>query len=221
MKKIIIFTLLFYSLFSFSQNDCTDAIVVCGNSGYEDLYAVGVGVQELSGSNTCSSEENNSIWFDIRVDTGGTLGFTLTPTFANGNPNTDINVDFDFFVFGPNVSCGAIGQAIRCSTTNPSAAGQGNNLTGMNGTETDTSEGPGAGGNSFVKWLNVSAGETYFLVVDRPIGSSNFRIDWTGTATFNQPPTITPPVAGATYDLEECDTDGVPVAQDIKKRVKS
>ena len=210
MKKLIIPFLFFYSFFNYAQNDCVDAIVVCGNSGYEDLQAVGVGTQELSGSNTCGSVENNSIWFNIKVNTGGTLGFTLTPTFANGNPNTDINIDFDFFVFGPDVNCGAIGQAIRCSTTNPSAAGQGNNLTGMNGTESDTSEGPGAGGNSFVSWLNVTAGESYFLVIDRPVGNSNFRIDWNGTATFNEPPTAEAPPIGVTYNLEECDSDGVP-----------
>lgn len=162
MKMKLILILLLIPALIFAQNDCTDAITVCGNSGYEDLSAVGVGIQELTGSNTCGSQENNSIWFDIRVNTGGTLGFTLTPTFADGSVNPDTGIDFDFFVFGPNVDCVSIGQAIRCSTTNPNAAGQGNNLTGMNSTEVDTSEGPGASGNSFVSWLNVSPGDTYF-----------------------------------------------------------
>ena len=209
MKKILTLFLLLNSILIFSQNDWSDAIEVCGNGGYQDLTAIGVGIQELNGSNTCSSQENNSLWFKASINTAGNLGFTLTPTFADGTTNTDLSVDFDFFLFGPNVDCGNIGQAIRCSTTNPNAAGSANNLTGMNSTETDTAEGPGPGGNNFVSDIDVLAGESYFLVIDRPIGTSNFKIDWTGTATFNDPPIAIPPGPGEVYDLLVCDTDGV------------
>jgi hypothetical protein len=209
MRKILVLVLLINSFYLSSQNDCSDALIVCGNSGYQDLNATGVGVQELSGSNTCGSQENNSLWFQVNIKTGGKLGFVLTPTFSDGTTNTDLSIDFDFFVFGPDVNCGAIGQAIRCSTTNPIAAGATSNLTGMNSTETDTAEGPGTAGNNFVRELDVIAGESYFIVVDRPIGTSNFKIDWTGTATFNDPPDATPPVAGTSYDLSLCDADGV------------
>ena len=51
----------------YAQNDCTDAIVVCGNSGYENLEVSGAGIQELNGNNSCGSQENNNIWFDITV----------------------------------------------------------------------------------------------------------------------------------------------------------
>ena len=114
-------------------------------------------------------------------------------------------IDYDFFVFGPDVSCGAIGQAIRCSTTNPIAAGQTSNLTGMNGTESDLFEGPGASGNSFVQWLDVLAGETYFIVIDRPIGNSPFSLEWTGTATFAEPPSDDSGISGTPLDFEKCD----------------
>ena len=209
MKKILTLFLLLNSILIFSQNDCSDAIEVCGNGGYQDLTAIGVGIQELNGSNTCSSQENNSLWFKASINTAGNLGFTLTPTFADGTTNTDLSVDFDFFLFGPNVDCGNIGQAIRCSTTNPVAAGSSSNLTGMNTTETDTAEGPGPGGNNFVSDIDVLAGESYFLVIDRPIGTSNFKIDWIGSATFNDPPTATPPSIGEVYDQIVCDTDAV------------
>ncbi len=203
MKNILFLFLLFVSSFIFSQNDCKDVITVCGNSGYSDLTVSGFGTQELSGSNTCSSQENNSIWFRLHIKTAGTLGFTLTPK------NNAISEDFDFFVFGPDVNCGNIGTAIRCSTTNPAASGQTNNLTGMNGTENDTSEGPGAAGNNFVKWLDVKAGESYFLVIDRPIGTSNFDLTWTGSATFSDQPIIDLSIlSGNTLNLTECDNDG-------------
>ncbi|TPD66876.1 T9SS type B sorting domain-containing protein [Flavobacterium microcysteis] len=203
LKKSLIALLFFFTITkTFSQNDCSDAIVVCGNTGFQGLSATGVGIQELSSNNTCSSQENNSIWLRLSIDTGGTLGFILTPE------NSDIEVDFDFFIFGPNVTCGSLGQAIRCSTTNPEAAFATDNLTGLRDTETDTSEGPGALGNSFVQSLTVNNGENYFLVIDRPVGASNFSLTWTGTATFNQPPTFQVPT-GVALDIKKCDNDGI------------
>ncbi|WP_242204327.1 T9SS type B sorting domain-containing protein [Aestuariivivens insulae] len=178
--------------------DCTNAVIACGNSNI-NLDVSGVGTQELSGSNTCSSQENNSVWLKVTLVTSGTLGFTLTPN------STAISEDYDFFVFGPNATCGNLGQAIRCSTTNPQAAGQGNNLTGMNSASTDISEGPGADGNSFVKWLDVQAGDTYFIVIDRPIGNSPFSLEWTGTAEFSEAPTDESINAGTPLNLESCD----------------
>ncbi len=195
-----------FLLFSFltlaqQPNDCVNSVTVCGNSSFS-LDVNGIGTQELSNSNTCQSQENNSIWLTINIAQSGTLGFTLTPASSN------INEDYDFFVFGPDVSCGNIGQAIRCSTTNPAAANQGNNLTGMNSTSTDTAEGPGELGDSFVKQLDVLAGESYFIVIDRPIGNSPFSLEWTGTASFPDNPN-NPLVADATVTelpaIELCD----------------
>lgn len=199
--KHIIYTLLLTCLYfsAFAQNDCQDALIVCGNSNFTNLNATGFGIQELNGSNNCASQENNSLWLQLNIKTGGTLGFTLIPTSA------DINIDFDFFVFGPNATCGNLGQAIRCSTTNPLASGASNNRTGMNSIAADVSEGPGADGNNYVKWLTVQAGESYFLVIDRPIGSSNFSLQWTGTATFHDKPSFNPIPGGISADLHVCD----------------
>ena len=202
---IVLFLLITSKINAQAQvNDCVDAIIVCGTAGYSGLTAVGVGTQELSGLITCNSQENNSIWLRLNINTAGTLAFTLKPSSNN------IDIDFDYFIFGPNTTCGNLGRSIRCSTTNPEAAGQGNNWTGLNNTETDTSEGPGELGNSFLKNLDVQAGETYFLVVDRPIGDSNFSIEWTGTATFFDPPAL-PIITGgsAALDLKKCDTDAL------------
>ncbi|GAA4976708.1 T9SS type B sorting domain-containing protein [Algibacter aquimarinus] len=157
-----------------------DAIIVCGNSNV-NLDVNGSGIREFD--NSCFSNENNSVWLQVTVITDGTLGFTLTPE------STNLIEDYDFFVFGPNVSCGNLGSTIRCSTTNPLAAGLTSNLTGMNSTETDFTEGLGPNGNSFVRWLDTEAGHTYFIVIDRPRGSSGFSLEWTGTATFSEPPT--------------------------------
>ncbi|WP_008638217.1 T9SS type B sorting domain-containing protein [Bizionia argentinensis] len=206
--------LFFIYLITYNSNaqaptDCVDAIIVCGNSEI-NLNVGGVGMQELTGLNNCDSEEHNSLWLKVTLVTDGTLGFILTPN------STDINEDYDFFVFGPNSVCGNLSPAIRCSTTNPQAANQGNNLTGMRDTPSNlTSGGPGPVGDSFVEWLTVTAGETYFIVIDRPIGNSSFNLEWIGTAQFASPPTNEASnIPGTnTLNLENCDmitpkTDG-------------
>ena len=205
INPTLIFALLFFALFikSNAQSDCKDAIIACGNTGFTGITVTGIGTQELSyQTNTCSSQENNAIWLKIAIKKGGTLGFLLVPE------SNDINEDFDFFIFGPNATCDALGQSIRCSTTNPKASFQADNYTGMNDIETDTSEGPGSLGNSFIKWLTVSDDDSYFLVIDRPIGTSNFSLQWTGTATFNDAPEIKIPT-GTTLNMSQCDTDGI------------
>ncbi|WP_178989222.1 T9SS type B sorting domain-containing protein [Winogradskyella schleiferi] len=193
----------FFHLLATAQqpNDAQFAVTVCGNSDFS-LNVGGIGTQELSNSNTCGSFENNSIWLKVNIATAGTLAFTLTPG------STNINEDYDFFIFGPNVSSGNIGQAIRCSTTNPAAANQGNNLTGMNSTSTETSEGPGTDGDSFVSEIDVLVGESYFIVIDRPVGNSPFSIIWTGTATFPDAPSnplITDQSSTSLPSIEVCD----------------
>jgi gliding motility-associated-like protein len=167
-----------------AQNDCVDAIFVCGNTNLYGLETIGFGTQEISYLNACSSQENNSIWLKIKIKNGGTLGFTITPESSN------LVEDFDFWIYGPNVTCTNLGTAIRCSTTNPLQANLSYNTTGLNETETDVSEGPGFDGNSFVKWLTVLDNETYYIAIDRPVGDSNFSIVWNGTATFYDTPTI-------------------------------
>ncbi|MHA6279775.1 T9SS type B sorting domain-containing protein [Salinimicrobium sp. CAU 1759] len=183
-----------------SLNDCSGAIEVCGN-GAISSNATGVGQQEI-GSNACSSMEHNSLWIKIEITKAGTLGFTLSPTSSN------LEVDYDFFIFGPNASCGNLGEAIRCSTTNPLASNQADNLTGMNDQETETSEGPGADGNSFVRSLDVVPGESYFIVIDRPIGQSPFELEWTGTSTIGGFPFPEGVEVNKPNDLEKCGING-------------
>ncbi|QXP61488.1 T9SS type B sorting domain-containing protein [Olleya sp. HaHaR_3_96] len=201
--KILNYTLLIIcfinSNLAFCQQptDCIQAITICGNSNVS-LDVSGIGTQELTGSNTCSSQESNSIWLKVTTVNDGTLAFTLTPESNN------ITEDYDFFVFGPNVTCGNIGQAIRCSTTNPQESNQGNNLTGLSVNANDTAEGPGGAGNSFVSAINATAGDSYYIVIDRPIGNSPFSLEWTGTAQFAEPPANSA-INQNEITLENCD----------------
>ena len=205
MKKNCLATLfiIFSSILIYAQqpNDCVNAVTVCGNSNFL-LDVNGIGTQELSGNNSCGLGESNSLWLEVNIATSGTLAFTLTPS------SSDINEDYDFYIYGPNATCSNLGQSIRCSTTNPAQANQGNNLTGLNTTSTETSEGPGGNGDSFVSSIDVLAGESYFIVLDRPIGSSPFSIEWTGTASFPDSPTnplLSNPNITSLPNLDLCD----------------
>ncbi|WP_343585235.1 T9SS type B sorting domain-containing protein [Flavobacterium sp.] len=182
-KKLLVLFLFCSNLYA--QNDCKDALIVCGNSGFKGLTINGPGnINEIKPENSCGTTESNSIWLKILIKTSGTLGFIITPE------SSDLKEDFDFFVFGPNAKCSSLSSPIRCSTTNPQMAHLTNNQTGIDGNHYDTFEGPAALGDGYLKWLNVNEGESYFVVVDRPIGSSNFSLQWLGNATFYDAPTI-------------------------------
>lgn len=202
IRKIIFLFLLVCFQNCFSQNDCINAIVSCGNSSFNNLGVQGSGIQEIVPL-SCGSQENNSLWIRVTIKTAGTLGFLITPQ------STNLNVDFDFFVFGPDATCQNLGTAIRCSTTNPVASFATNNLTGMNATEFDWTEGPYELGNNYVQWMDVLENETYYIVIDRAVGNGNFSLEWTGTATFGDPPVINGSNSSA-LDLERCDGDSVP-----------
>ncbi|MCV6630807.1 MAG: hypothetical protein OIF50_13225, partial [Flavobacteriaceae bacterium] len=208
MFRTLLFALLFFGTFSYGQkgaalpNNCTSAIEVCGSEVIVSNSS-GTGTQELSASNTCSSQEHNSLWLRLEIIQGGTLGFDLTPE------SNDIEVDYDFFLFGPKIRCDSIGQAIRCSTTNPAMANLSHNRTGMKNSEGDTSEGPGPNGNSYVKSVDVLPGEVYFLVIDRPIGNSPFQLEWTGSATQGSGAFKEGPTANKAPDLERCSISGI------------
>ncbi len=209
MIKKVLFLILLFGINSFclaqqnTPNDCINAIEVCG-SGILSSNADGAGdIQEVSSINSCSGRENNSLWLRIEIQNGGSLGFDLKPT------STAFEVDYDFFIFGPNSDCSDLESTIRCSTTNPLQAGLSNNFTGMNDEETDLFEGPGPDGNSYVKSLDFKKGEIYYIVIDRPIGNSPFELEWTGRATENGNPFAEGPVVTPPDDLFICNSNGI------------
>ncbi|MEP5253716.1 MAG: T9SS type B sorting domain-containing protein [Winogradskyella arenosi] len=193
---LLIFSSVLFKLTAQNEpNDCIDAITVCGNGTFMS-NATGSGDEfEV---NACSGFEHNSLWLEVNVVQAGTLGFDLIPN------DPDIMVDYDFWVYGPNLICSNLGSPIRCATTNPAEAGLANNHTGINGSTTLTQTGPGANGNGYVYWLNVNVGERYYIVIDRPEGDGGFEIEWTGTATEGSGAFPAPPVVNEIDDVVQC-----------------
>ncbi len=155
------------------DNNCTSASSVCGNSPITGA-ASGPGLtSECSG---CVISENYSNWYKIYIGTSGTLALTINPI-----NNTE---DYDFSIWGPNVGCGSISgtSPVRCSY----AMNTGN--TGMGNGAVDLSE--TVAGDGWVSTLAVTAGQTYYLMVNGwTAASSGFNLDWTGsTAILGVPP---------------------------------
>ncbi len=198
MKKAITLILFLFSLFGIAQNepnDCVNSITVCGNENFVSGASGSGNIQEVA---ACGGFEHNSLWLKINIAQSGTLGFNLVPS------NPAISVDYDFWIYGPNVNCTALGSPIRCCTTNPGLAGLTSNITGMIGTTLVTQSGPGANGNGFVRWLDVLVGQSYYIAIDRPVGDGGFEIQWTGTAMSGTGAFPIPPTANSISDYKVC-----------------
>lgn len=180
--------------------DCVNAIPVC-NSLQLNYNSNGPGVNDFGpGPNNFSNgcllgDEHQSAWFQIYISPssppGATLAFTLTPTAGMGE-------DYDFALYGPNADCSGLGDPIRCSF-----AGSGCFFcpeTGLGMGTDDFSE--GAGGDGFVAEVVTQPGESYILLVDNWLSSSQgFFLDWTGTAVLSCECTASATITG---DLEVC-----------------
>jgi hypothetical protein len=152
--------------------DCAFATPVCSNSAIVDA-SNGPGIV-AEGCSGCNTSEVFTNWYRIQIQTSGTLAFTIDP-----NQNSD---DFDPVVYGPNVTCGALGSPIRCSY----AASAGNGNTGLGNGAVDASE--DVAGDQWVSTLNVTAGQTYYILINgwsAASGSNGFQLSWTGTASLN------------------------------------
>jgi gliding motility-associated-like protein len=179
MKKTLLLLFLALSQTFFSQADCSTALTVCGNSNIT-YSPSGIGAVNESLGGCLITGEHNSIWYKITIATGGTLTFDLTPS--------DPNADYDWAVYGPNVTCGSLGPAIRCNAATVVGVGA---ATGLNMTSTIISA---AGGSltPYCKYLDVLPGQTYYLYIDNWVDVFNptmapFSLTWGGTATLASP----------------------------------
>ncbi len=196
-KLLLLFLLITFSTFGQSPNDCTNAISICGDSSLS-IDPDGIGFDEFSlpGNFTppCYTFDSNTIWFKFEIVQSGTFTFDLIPD--NGED------DYDFAIYGPNVTCTTLGNSIRCSSTNPQAAGV-PAATGLNLTATDFEEGPGEDGDGYLEFIDATAGDIYYLLVDRAVGSGPLSLFYTGEATLPNPV-----FANQAPNLMSCDVDG-------------
>lgn len=202
IKHLILFIFLISvsEVFAQEPNDCSNATVICGSINFtytptgpgNDDFATNPNPPCLPTGNV----ESQSVWLEITIDNPGLLEFVIKP-----NNGFD---DYDWAIYGPNATCNSLVNPVRCSSTQFLGDGS----TGLGNGTTDTSEGPGTG-DGFLAPLPVNNGERYLLFINNwSSTSSGFDLEFSGTATFNEPPTIDAPT-GTALDIEQCDTDGV------------
>lgn len=154
-----------------TRADCQFNNVLCASTtGLSLIPGPGIVSEGCSGCNV--GGEVYSSWYRFNILTSGTLGFTIDP-----NVNSD---DFDYALFGPNVTCGALGSPIRCSA----AASFGTGNTGIGNGAADVSE--DVAGDQWTSLVNVTAGQSYLILLKGWSAAMNpFSITFTGTATLN------------------------------------
>jgi hypothetical protein len=154
------------------NNDCSRATRLCSGVTY-NTNSRGPGlVAEGCVPNSCpAGGENHSNWYTFTIATSGTLTMLIDP-----QTNTD---DYDFAIWGPNVTCTSLGSPLRCTDS----GGTGN--TGLNTTSLDNIE--DVSGDKFLAQMNVVAGQTYIMVVDEWLSNTGngYDLSFGGTATLD------------------------------------
>ncbi len=144
------------------NNDCETATPVCGSISFAG-NSDGPGL--TSTCSGCVLSENYTNWYYFEIASSGRLSLTIDPIFDSD--------DYDFALYQAS-SCATLGSPVRCSY----AMNTGN--TGMDVAYSDVSE--DVGGDAWVDALNVTAGESYFLMINKwSAGGSGFNI--TGNLT--------------------------------------
>ena len=179
MKKsqILLVFIFFFILRTFGQADCSNALPVCTDANSGGTVS-GYGIDDFNGrtSSGClrlnldgTAIESNSFWFKIKLAESGEFGFNIIPN--------NLSEDWDFAVYGPNARCGSLGNPIACNYSKASTTGYtGVGIDPITGTQT----------NAYDNWMNVTAGDEYFVLVNQYSGTNaGFSIIWQGAVIEN------------------------------------
>lgn len=157
--------------------DCGSAVPICSNTPVNG-GTNGFGVDDFNGASssgcleqtTSGSIESNSAWYRFRTSAAGQLGFNI---------GHDSSEDWDFALYQAS-DCNNLGDPIRCNFFDNSEAksfiGVGEDPTGD------------ADSVHYEDWLQVSAGEDYFLFINNFSNlNSGFSIQFTGDIWVTNP----------------------------------
>ena len=146
--------------------DCPTARFLCNSNPVSVADGTGgPGLIQEAPSCFGAPGERASNWYSFTAANNGTLCFDILPT---------ANIDYDFAVY--NTTNGCLGTELACNWSGLTGA---NGLTGLSG----------AAGAQFTPCLNVTAGQTYSILVDRFTATSaaGFTLSFTGTVQFASP----------------------------------
>jgi hypothetical protein len=154
------------------NNDCQRMTPLCaGTAVAGNSTGPGIVAEGCNGTDCPAGGENHTNWYTFQAFTTGTLNITMTPVAP-----TD---DYDFAIYGPNVTCAALGPPIRCTDSGVQGT------TGLTGAAGDLIE--NVSGDSYLQTMNVIAGQTYILVVDEWSSGAGggYALTFGGTASLD------------------------------------
>ncbi len=167
------------------NNDCNNFTQLCSTGSFPGT-STGPGLVSegcINGATTatdCNLSENNTNWYAFQINTSGNLNLLINPIVSTE--------DYDFAIYGPGVSCVALGAPIRCSYACYPGCGGASAPTGMNTALDVVQAGPAENvlGDGWVSTLPVISGQIYYLMINKwSAGGSGYSIDWSGsTADF-------------------------------------
>jgi gliding motility-associated-like protein len=168
-----------------SSSDCGGAIRLCDKNPVTATGFSGGGSNsnEPNGNSCMDFTETNSIWYYWTCVTAGTLTFDITPA--------DNSNDIDWVLYQLNGAnpCSQSGTALRCNIASClNATGS----TGINLTDISITEQAGCnpGDNAYCKFITMTAGTSYALLINNFNSFDGVTINWGGTGTFSIEPTF-------------------------------
>ncbi len=183
MKNILLFTILLTTTALWAQiptdQDCLGAIPVCQDIYVQANSYSGTGnyTNEIPTSGSCpgnclSSGEKNDVWYIFTVQTGGDLGFDITPN--------NLNDDYDWAVYSLNqYKCQDIYGHVSQMQVSCNYSGT-KGVTGPNGNSTYSCQ--GASGSPYCAKIPVLQGETYVINISNFSSSqSGYTLDFSGS----------------------------------------
>lgn len=182
------------------EQDACNALSLCGNIFSTPYSYQGTGKMVDINTTLCGAGEANSMWMKVTIVNNGALVFSIIPKAPLD--------DYDFAVLDvTGADCKNLSSAsvVRCNFNNNYPGSNVNGVVGLSLSGTETSVPGGYTGNSFCKFIDAKAGQTYLIMInnfgDYQSGgaSAGFTIDFSGsTATFDN---STSPALGSVVKL--------------------
>lgn len=168
------------------EQDCPGGVAVC-NTTYSQVESyIGPGASQEVFGNCLSSQETNSLWYIFTVQEDGKFGFTLNTT-----------KDYDYAVYDISLNgCSGIidgtSPLVRCNYCGDFGPTGLDTLVGNTTPDIPVEESAAPTCNRFIEGINVTAGETYALIVDNYSADNNgYVLTFNGASVYDTiPPQI-------------------------------
>ncbi len=177
MKKIYLLLLLLCcgTQAIFAQADCSNGIVVCGNTQSFNPSGVGTKLEQLA----CGGIEHNSVWVIFQAKASGKLNFVIRPFTPAGLP-TVVDVDWSLYQLpgSPNVTNCNNKTQLSCNFAGSSTVF---GIPGATGMAT-----PPFTASQFNPGIDVTLNTWYALIVDQFSNTTPllFSVQFTGNTEF-------------------------------------